>query len=100
MNNYILDGHEPVAVDLMTWARWYETAERHVGDTKVGDVRVSTVFLGTDHSFGRGNRPVLFETLVFGGELDMEMERYCTWQEAEVGHEEMVVRVRKAEVQL
>lgn len=54
--HYILEGHEAKPVDLMTWARWFETAERHVADTTDGDVRVSTVFLGTDHNFGGGRR--------------------------------------------
>jgi hypothetical protein len=94
MGYYILDdNHNVVAVDLMTWARWYETDERLVGDTTVGDVRVSTVFLGIDHNFGSSHRPILFETLIFGGEFDQEMERYSTWDEAEIGHAEMVSRV-------
>ena len=46
---------------------------------------VSTVFLGMDHSFD-GGTPVLFETMIFGGEYDQFQERYCTWDEAEEGH--------------
>ena len=51
-----------------------------------GSVSVSTVFLGMDHSFGGGS-PVLFETMIFGGEHDQYQERYCTWDEAEKGHQ-------------
>lgn len=90
---FILDGHEPVACDdLMEWGRWFETADRIVAKDTVGDVEVSTVFLGLDHSFGEGN-PLLFETMVFNGSLNEEMNRYCTWEEAEAGHAAMVERV-------
>jgi hypothetical protein len=91
-DHYILEGHNTKAVDLITWAMWFEKAERHVADDKVGDVRISTVFLGLDHSFG-GGRPLIFETLVFGGPLDGEMERYSTWDEAEAGHKQMAKRI-------
>jgi len=67
-------------LNLMDWARWMEAeaAARTVARTDIDEgVRVSTVFLGIDHSFGRGG-PVLFETMVFGGEYDQEMERYRT----------------------
>jgi hypothetical protein len=95
---YILDENHNIApVDWGTWAKWYKESERHVGLTRVGGVEVSTVFLSDDHNFGDSDRPVLFETLVFGGELDGERERYCTWQEAEAGHEAMVARVRNAQ---
>lgn len=61
-----------------------------VGRTSVGkDVQVSTVFLGLDHGYGEGP-PILFETLVFGGPLDQSGDRYCTWEEAEAGHERWV----------
>jgi len=39
---------------------------------------------------------VLFETMVFGGKLDQEQERYCTYDEAEAGHKTMVERVRRS----
>jgi hypothetical protein len=67
-DKYILEGKKAIpAADLMTWARWFETADRHVASTTIGDVRVSTVFLALDHSFGHGE-PLLFETMIFGGE--------------------------------
>jgi len=89
-NKYILDGHTPVVCnDLMQWATWFEKADRVVAKTKIGDANISTVFLGLDHSFVAG-KPLLFETMVFGGPHDEEMERYSTWEEAETGHKQMV----------
>ena len=91
---YILDGHKPVPEpDLLKWAEWFETVTRHVATKLVGDVSVSTVFLGLDHSFGASEVPVLFETMVFGGPLAEECERYSSWEEAETGHHAMVERV-------
>ena len=90
--HYVLDGHEPVfEPDFLKWAQWFETANRIVKQTRSnnGGVMVSTVFLGLDHSF-MGGRPVLFETMIFGGPLDGYQKRYYTWAEAEQGHEEAV----------
>ncbi len=90
---YILDGKTPVPADLMTWARWFESADRSVAKDTIGESEVSTVFLGINHQWGDG--PLhLFETLVFGGPLADEMGRYPTWDEAVRGHDEMVARVR------
>ncbi len=96
MENYILDGHKAVVCsDILTWAKWFEAnnKNRHVADEKIGDVRVSTVFLGLDHSFGDGP-PLLFETMIFGGPLDQEQDRCTTWDEAERMHAVMVERVK------
>lgn len=54
----------------------------------IGEVEycnLSTVFLGIDHSFS-GGTPVLFESMIFGGDLNESQERYTSWDEAEVGH--------------
>ncbi len=93
-DKYILDGHEVKEVGLMEWAKWYETADRHVDKTKIGDVEVSTVFLGLNHNYGDG-APLLFETMIFGGMHDREMKRYATWEEAEAGHKEMVAKAKE-----
>lgn len=88
---YILDGHRAVREpDLLAWAKWYEQADRDgsrvVGSFEERGVRVSTVFLGMDHGFGRGRGPMLFETMIFGGELDHAQWRFATWEEAEAHH--------------
>jgi len=91
---YRLDGKTPVLCKSDEEAISAMRSDRHVGDTKVGDIWVSTVFLCMDHGFGRGSddedyNPVLFETMIFGGPHDQEYcERYCTWDEAVRGHRE------------
>jgi hypothetical protein len=94
---YILVGHQVVSCsDLMTWARWFETADRCVRDTARDDVRVSTVFLGLDHGFGLDHTPpLLFETMVFVNGTEEGCERYSSWAEAEAGHERWVQQVFK-----
>lgn len=91
--NYILKDKQPVPEpDIIAWAKWFGTNKRHVAQDNVGESHVSTVFLGVDHNF-IGGRPVLFETMIFGGEHDQEQERYCTWDEAEAGHARWVKRL-------
>lgn len=77
---------------LIPWARWMDHANCTVRLTLVHardpdrdaitEIRVSTVFLGLDHSFG-GSRPLLFETMIFGapeaffdGEYQTRCEEY------------------------
>ncbi|MNF56551.1 hypothetical protein D3C84_380410 [compost metagenome] len=89
--HYVLDGKTPVQATLLEWAAFYQTADRHVGNTKIGRIWISTVFLGIDHGYDPRQPPVLFETMVFGGgELHETMIRYATWAEAEAGHNDMV----------
>jgi hypothetical protein len=95
-DTYILEGHKAVAEpDLTKWAKWYEKSYRKVRSNDYRHVRVSTVFLGIDHAYG-GGRPLLFETLVFEGSLDGEMDRCTTWEEAEIMHEKMCDLVKKS----
>lgn len=95
--NYVLLNRTPVAVDAETWAIWFGKNDRTVARTHLkDDCFVSTVFLGLDHNYAIDGEPLLFETLVFGGPLDGEMDRYSTWAEAERGHERMVNAVNKA----
>jgi len=83
---YILKGHDAVPCDdLMEWAKVFKGTNRHVASDMVGDVRVSTVFLGLDHSFGEGD-PLLFETMIFGGLHDQYQDRCSTWEQAEKMH--------------
>lgn len=58
------------------------------------DCSVSTVFLGFDHNHSDVSfAPVLWETLVFGGPLDGEGQRYSSYDAAIEGHGYWVGRV-------
>ncbi len=83
---YVLDGHTPKAVkDVLEWGTTFESQDRVVEKTKIGDVDISTVFLGLNHRYGEGE-PLLFETMIFGGEDDGYQDRYSTWDDAVKGH--------------
>ncbi|MFN7927107.1 MAG: hypothetical protein U0Y68_04035 [Blastocatellia bacterium] len=87
---YILKGCEPQRVSsVLEWGHWMEdhTQERIVARDQVRPgIEVSTVFLGLDHALGRIGRPILFETMIFGGRFDGNQNRYHTWDEAIEGH--------------
>ena len=94
------------ANDLLSWGVWYEQARElpfEDGGRKVarsdllGDLWVSTVFLGLDHGFGNGP-PVLFETMIFSGSNGQQQWRYGTVEEARAGHAH-AVRVACGEVE-
>jgi hypothetical protein len=97
---YILDDHgNPKPCDnLIRWGEWFGTHKRIVKQEKVGGSEVSTVFLGLDHNFSDEGPPVVWETMVFGGELDQEMDR-CSGnkEQAEAMHVRMVERVQAVE---
>jgi hypothetical protein len=85
---WILKDREPVATSsVVRWGTFFEDiANRRVAETTVGTRLISTVFLGVDHGFG-GERPVLFETMIFeaGGD-GVVFDRCQTWDEAETMH--------------
>ena len=90
---YILKGKKLVKVDVLTWAQWFETADRKIGFDVIGEKQVSTVFLGIDYNYSSKGKPLLFETVVFPkGEL---VERYSTWGEAEAGHKKAIEELKK-----
>jgi hypothetical protein len=95
---YVLnDAREPVPEsDLMTWARWFEDAERRCVDlTELPQGgHVSTIFLGVGHSLGKP--PRLFETMVFDplGKV-LDQYRMTTWPEAVAQHGRMVEKHRR-----
>jgi hypothetical protein len=95
MDKYILDdNNNPVPVaDLRTYYAWKESFPKEqqtgiglqlAGNAR-GEISDSTVFLGSDHRHG-GSKPVLWETMVFGGEHNEWGERYTSHAAALAGH--------------
>jgi hypothetical protein len=86
---YMLDGHTPVRCeDVRAWGRWFEETERRrVRWTELpSGEQISTVFLGMDHQHGDAGPPLLFETMISGGEWADWQDRCSTWEEAEAMH--------------
>ena len=93
MIKYILEGKQVKQVDdLLKWAKWFNKANRTVDKTRIAHVLISTVFLGIDRSLGVGT-PLLFETMIFGGNYDGYHDRYATWGEAMKGHQSACEKV-------
>ena len=70
----------------------YRHIGRHEIPTRQGNILVSTVWIGLDHNYGDGP-PLIFETMIFGGDRDQECHRYSTRQEAVEGHSLVVQSV-------
>lgn len=86
-DKFILEGKKPVVCeDIMVWGKFMQDSNRIVKQENIGDTRISTVFLGLDHSFTHGGEPIIFETMIFGGEHDQYQDRCSTWEQAEKMH--------------
>jgi len=102
MDSYIYDeNHKPIPVkDSLEAYKWIEENpyRKIVGSTRFpSGTRVSTVFLTLDHGWGENKNPVLWETMIFGGNEDQFQERYESFDEAVLGHLAAVKRVTQAE---
>jgi hypothetical protein len=95
LKTYILLEHQPVRASIEKWSEWFngDNRDRIVNKTETPYGDVSTVFLGIDHNHSCKGAPLLFETMVFGGEHDGRMMRYSTWDEAENGHAAMLAYI-------
>ena len=86
--------------DPVVWGKWFDESfkDRVVHQTVVAGCEVSTVFLAIDHQLGNGP-PVLWETMVFGGDPRADLDRgRCsgTYEQAETMHWKMCDRVCEA----
>jgi len=96
---YILDaqGEPEPCDDVMRWSEWFERDERRIVrqqtfPTPLGkDASVSTVFLGLDHGWQGGLKPLLWETMCWlGGEALDAQWRYRSREDAIEGHNRVV----------
>lgn len=96
---YILDNNnKPVAKPVLEATQWLDDNDhrRTVKRDEFGNILVSTVFLGLDHALLRDdNTPVLWETMIFGGEHDQYQERYTSHKDALKGHEKALTLITK-----
>ena len=86
---YKLDeNNKPVkAIDVHDYLKWSNDGgiTKTVAQDHIDTVFVSTVFLGLDHSWD-SEIPVLWETMIFGGEHDQYQDRYTSYEDALEGH--------------
>ena len=97
---YILDeNNKPVAsASIIEAATWLDKnpERKAVKQEHINDVRISTVFLTLDHAWPKDDiTPVLWETMIFGGEHDQYMDRYTSYEDALEGHQKALNLVNK-----
>lgn len=106
---WILDPGDPfprLTLDIIEWAQAMDGTHNIVEKTRLVSpnlpkpIVVSTVFLGMVHGYDSQSRPLLFETMVFGGKCDGYCERCATWTEAVTQHNIAVVRVKVSDEKL
>lgn len=93
---YILNEDHSVRAteNLVEWSKFFSTpGSRTVKKEQIGEYLVSTVFLGTDHNWGWGEEPLLFETMIFKDDLNYQ-RRCTTWEQALEMHKEAVAFVK------
>jgi hypothetical protein len=92
--HYILVGEEVIPCGWQEWAAWFENNDnRRVAETDIdGEQTVSTVCLGLNHNYRADHkvRPLIFETMVFGGKYGDYQWRYSTLEAARAGHAAVV----------
>lgn len=97
-------GNEPLPASIEEFMVWQATqpddwwvVKQYELVSPEGEVRVSTVFLhGLNSSFTKDGPPILWETMVFGGDMDGYQERYTSHEDAVAGHDETVKLVLEA----
>lgn len=108
---YILSADRSVIPvrSIRRWAAWFESSgtQRIVARDRCGEYEISTIFLGLNHSFSESSTPVLWETMVFRGQVWVELagrskdlpreidKTRCsgTWEHAEAMHQSVRERV-------
>lgn len=95
---YKLDeNNKPVqANDVHDYLKWSDgnPLAKPVAQEHIDTIYVSTVFLGLDHGWN-GETPILWETMIFGGEHDQYQERYTSYEDALEGHKVALNLVNK-----
>ncbi|MCR8561057.1 hypothetical protein KXD93_25595 [Mucilaginibacter sp. BJC16-A38] len=100
---YILDtdGNPKKVDDTVEWKKWYKKIEnRRVLTTTIGNIRISTVFLALDFSQSDRNStkeqlPILYETAMFDGPVEIEIFRWKTKAKAIEGHKKIIAKIEQ-----
>lgn len=82
---------EPIPVLVASEYLGDEDYKRVAQDMFIYDdepVQVSTVWLGLDHNWWPDRPSLIFETMIFGGKLDLQQWRYSTEEQALAGHQD------------
>lgn len=102
MEYFILDADgQPKQVPMMVWAQWFGPHKSLAYDTGEDDDgmpwRVSSIFLGFDHSPFRENLKdkLLWETMTEKAD-ERDISRFTTWDTCYSFHQDAVRRLQKS----
>ena len=101
MRLYVLnEQRQPVTVDSFEeWGEWlYKNKEKRIiasSHFEDGTI-IITAFMAHSTPFSDENDPQTFQTQVYGGDHNGKTRYYASWEQAEEGHRQMVLEVRKA----
>ena len=90
---YIEADGKILQASFLQWAEMFDNTDRQIKYTKFEDplYEVSTVFIGIDHNFATGGKPLVYETLVTTS-TDEFMWRWSSRQDAIYNHDALVRR--------
>lgn len=93
---YILDefGEPQQVTDVQRWAAWFDTADRQLAFDRIGDISISTEFLGVDFRVAGNVPPLIFETTISQDDLPMHAIRRATRVAAIEAHSRAVIAAR------
>tara|TARA_R110002050_G_scaffold124575_1_gene243753 strand:+ start:2960 stop:3292 length:333 start_codon:yes stop_codon:yes gene_type:complete len=104
MTEYYLKNRKPVRFEdkimdnpmgyIEVFRRRCGMGQLKIRKTYFNNCIASTIFLGFDHGID-DNKPVLFETMIFGGDNDGYQTRCCTHRQALAMHREAVKLIKK-----
>lgn len=73
------------------WGKQFLTLDRHLGDTEIKNVRISTVWIGMDANIS-ADKAYVFETMILDKDNNsLYQNLYSSWDEAIKGHKETCI---------
>lgn len=101
--HYLLDENNIpyLEKDMTKIEKFYKNDRKILKQEKLSinneSVMISTVFLVLDYSFDLsiGHKPILWETMVFGGKFNLHQERYTSHKDALKGHKLIVSKIKR-----
>ncbi|WP_108650617.1 hypothetical protein [Dongshaea marina] len=76
-----VDGVPQLARDIFEWAQYFEKEDRFTYQSVVGPFRVSTAFLGLDYGYGMTEKPLIYETMIYGLWLNCHLVGHASMRE-------------------
>ncbi len=84
--NILDENNQPIGATRSEWEEMMkDDRKRRVAINKIENATVNTMFIGMDMGFHL-DKPLLYSTVIFGGEHDGFEDRYSTYLEAVAGH--------------